>query len=362
MQSLALIALALVVAPAADGPRTYDGRHDISKINLTVAYFVPADRKPLPDWRDRVDYYLKRITAFQARELNGRSVIEPHLHPEPLVSKEPSSEFRQGDQNATYFRTMKEVRTLLDWKPDSTDGFPILLVLSDVNWRELDDFQRTRIVDGQAIHEGHVGGDGRHFPGAESGGARAIYDARRGYGMGLVSGDGWRVPYSGSDCVVYHEGIGHAIGLPHPEPIDNSVMGTAQYESWISQTRLNASQRTQLLGSEADEPNRSRDLFSTFTALQTPRVPKAGEPVALELTWPAGAVVRELRVRVQTDLFAPWESISNEVKGKPPTSIPLKTFDHPTPVSYRVDATLEDGQTAEIWGYFQVKPAKPSTP
>jgi hypothetical protein len=33
----------------------------------------------------------------------------------------------------------------------------------------------------------------------------------------------------------------------------------------------------------------------------------------------------------------------------------IGTFDRPTPVSYRVDATLEDGQAAELWGYFQVR-------
>jgi hypothetical protein len=116
----------------------------------------------------------------------------------------------------------------LNW-PGERDGFPIILVLSEINWRELDDFTRTRSVDGETRHEGNVSGDGRHFPGAESGGARAFYDANRGIGVGLVSADGWRVPYSGSDCVVYHEGVGHAIGLPHPEPGDDSVMGFAQY-------------------------------------------------------------------------------------------------------------------------------------
>lgn len=353
-----LVPLVLAALSATqDGPRTFDGRHDLATINLTVVYFVPADRKPLPDWQDRANYYIRRIVAFHARELGGRSVIEPHLHPGPLVSEHPASEFRQGDQNATYFRTMDDVKSRLGWKPDRSSGFPILLVLSDVNWRELDDFRRTRQEDGKEVHEGHIGHEGRHFPGAESGGARAIYNHRPGYGMGLVSGDGWRVPYSGSDCVVYHEGIGHAIGLPHPEPIDDSVMGTAQYRWWIHQTRLNASQREKLAGKDLGEPDRSRDLFSTFSALQSPRAPKVGEPVSIDLAWPEGAVVKEVRVRVQTDLFGPWETIPNQAWEKPPTVLPLRTFDQPTPVSYRVDATLEDGQTAEVWGYFQVAAA-----
>ena len=36
--------------------KTWDGRHDISKIEITVAYFVPKDRQPLPDWHDRISY------------------------------------------------------------------------------------------------------------------------------------------------------------------------------------------------------------------------------------------------------------------------------------------------------------------
>ena len=58
-------------------------------------------------------------------------------------------------------------------------------------------------------HEGNLAEDGRHFPVAESGGARVNYDAEKAHGVGLAHADGWRVPYSGSDCVIYHEGVGH---------------------------------------------------------------------------------------------------------------------------------------------------------
>lgn len=362
MRALAFSVLALTLTAAgfvrsADGPAatTFDGKHDASTIDLTVVYFVPKDRTPLPDWSDRVHYFVRRITAFHEREFGGISKIKATVHPTPLVSESPSAAFRKGDQNATFFGTMDDVRELLKWKPDPKNGFPVLLVLSDINWRELDDFRRTRVIDGRATHEGNIGAGGRHFPGAESGGARAIYNPK-GFGMGLVSSDGWRVPYSGSDCVVYHEGLGHSIGLPHPNPIDDTVMGTAQYSYWINEAKLNAKQKEKLgWKPPATEPDRSGDLFTQFRALQNPLVPKAGEAVDLALKWPKGAAVKSLTVRVQTDLLGPWVTIPNAVKGKPPASVALGTFDRPTPVSYRVDAALEDGQTAEIWGYFQVK-------
>lgn len=357
MRFLVLGILLSVASTAVAGPTTYDGKHDIGTVNLTVVYFVPSDRVPLPDWKDRVNYFVRRVTAFHDRELDGTSAIKANLHPTPLVTERATVDLRQGDQNRLFYDTMNEVKALLKWKPDPANGFPLLLVLSDINWRELDDFRRVRTVDEKEVHEGHVARNGRHFPGAESGGARAVYLSSPGYGMGLVSADGWRVPYSGSDCVVYHEGLGHSIGLPHPDPIDNSVMGTAQYQFWIHETRLNPFQKGKLGWQPPQaEPDRSSDLFTHFTALPEPLVPKAGDAVLLALKWPKGARLRGLSVRVQTELFGTWEATPTDApKGWLPEHVRLKAFDRPTPVSYRVDVTLDDGQTTELWGYFQVK-------
>ncbi|MGL4423038.1 MAG: hypothetical protein ACRCZF_20410 [Gemmataceae bacterium] len=363
--SLALLTSAPPVAPP--GPivapplplTTYDGRHAITTIHLTVVYFVPKDRPPLPDWKDRVDYYTRRIAAFHSRELDGQSKLVIATHPKPLVTPTRTADFRRGDQNRTFFKTMDEVKAQLPWVPDRSRGFPVLLVLSDFNWRELDDFQRTRQENDRTIQEGHIRNDGRHFPGAESGGSRATYIADPGYGMGLVSGDGWRVPYAGgSDCVIYHEGLGHSIGLPHPEPVDDSVMGVAQYQFWINEAKLNLGQKKKL-GWVAPEkrPDRRSDLFTHFVALQSPMVPKQNEPVELKLTWPTAAKVKELKIQTQTELLGKWEAVPVKLPedGTPPARVPLKAFEQKTPVSYRVDAKLADGQTAEIWGYFWVK-------
>lgn len=358
MRYCIVLSIALLFARngSAAPPTTYDGKHGIATVQLAVVYFVPKDRTPLTDWKDRIDYYVRRIAAFHERELDGISKLKIAVHPKPLVSGEETARFRRGDQNRTFFDTMDEVKSLLPWKPDRKLGFPVLLVLSDINWRELDDFRRVRIVDGKPVHEGNIARDGRHFPGAESGGARATYDARAGYGMGLVSGDGRRVPYSGSDCVVYHEGLGHSLGLPHPEPLDDSVMGTAQYRFWINETKLNLDQRRKLGWTPpAVEPNRSRDLFTHFAAVSNPKVPKPGEAVALALRWPKDANVKSIVLRHQTALDGPWNPTKVDAKGPPPESLSLGSFEAPTPVSYRINVELVDGQTAEIWGYFQVK-------
>ncbi len=349
------------VGAADEGPHTFDGKHPIGTIDLTVVYLVPKDRTPLIDWKERVDYFMKRIDAFERRESGGKSKLVIHAHSEPLVVARTAKEIRGDDPNQTFDHSMREAKEALKW-PGHPEGFPILLVLSDINWREMDDFHRIREVDGVKKFEGSLGEHGRHFPGAEAGGARATYHAAEGLGMGLVSADGWRVPYSGSDCVVFHEGLGHTIGLPHPEPADDSVMSAAQYRFWINQTWVTPSQKKGLGWVEdAREDARklasrepTRDLFTAFTAIPQPDVPAPNEPVRLKFTWPVEARLRDLKIRVQTDLLGPWHTVPIPVGDKPPDAVPIGSFDRDTPVSYRVDAVLQDGQAVELWGYFQV--------
>lgn len=345
-------------SPAVPGVHTYDGKWNLQHIAVTAVYFVPRGRTPLPDWQERVEYFARRLEAFHAREFYGQSKLTVTALPQPVRSTKSPEELRTGDQNAIFWETMQDIRATLKWPPPQRGAaFPILLVLSDINWRELDDFHRERMVKGNPVHEGYVAGNGRHFPGAESGGARAVYLPEEGVGEGLVSADGWRVPYSGSDCVVYHEGVGHAVGLPHPEPMDNSVMGTAQYSFWLHQARMNSQQQIKLGVKAPDvEPERSRNLFTTFTALPEPLVPVVGTPVVLKCVWPAGASVRTLRVQVQTELFGSWKTIPIPARELPKT-ISLGVFPTPTPVSYRIYVTLKDGQSDALWGYFQVNAA-----
>jgi hypothetical protein len=77
--------------------------------------------------------------------------------------------------------------------------------------------------------------------------------------------------------------------------------------------------------------------------------------VSLKLDWPDGAKVRSLRVRFQTSIDGPWIEAAQSWDGDAPSAAALGVFDRETPVSYRVDAVLEDGATAELWGYLQVR-------
>ncbi len=354
--AVALLWLAIPATATAE-PVTWDGRHSIESIEVRVVYFVPPDRTPLPDWHDRVAYLCRRIEQFHEREFQGQSTLSTQIHPEPFRSASTTDQLRVGDGDAIFFKTLREVDAELKFAQDRAKAFPILLVLSDINWRPLDDFYRLRPREGKLEFEGNYH-DGRHFPGAQSGGARATYLARRGVGWGLVSADGWRVPYSGSDCVVYHEGVGHTVGLPHPEPGNGSVMSLGQYRGWINQSWLDDDQKLRL-GWKRQQPVERTDLFSVFQAVAEPRVPQPDQATSLVFEWPADAELKSLRVRIQTDLLGPWLDVpvtfSDSDPGAPPERLSLGQFDRPTPVSYRVDVELRDGQQAELWGYFQVR-------
>jgi hypothetical protein len=355
-----LLAIALISSVSAQ-TKTWDGRHDTSQIDVTVVYFVPADRRPLPDWRERIDYFCNRIEQFHAREFQGTSTLQVIPREEPLVSELDTEQLRRGDANAIFFRTLGEVDKRLAFGEQKGDAFPILLVLSDINWRPLDNFYRLHPEGGQLVFEGNLN-QGQHFPGAASGGARATYLSDRGVGWGLVSADGWRVPYRGSDCVVYHEGVGHSIGLPHPEPDDESVMSMGQYHGWISESYIEKNQKSRLgWQPQQVEPSPQVNLFSAFRALPDNHEPKPGETIRLKLDWPANVKASTCRLRYQTAIDGPWIEVPQTWDTAAPATLLLGSFERPTPVSYRVNVETTDGATADLWGYLQVR-QDPLTP
>lgn len=346
----------LAAGAAAAGPiHVYGGTNDLGRISVTVVYLLPRDRPPVPDWRDRIDFAMRRVAAFHEREFSGLSVLEVRMPGEPLVSELTADKVREGDATAMFERMAAEARNRLGW-PGARDGsFPVLLLFSDQNHRELDDFTRTRIEDGVPVHEGHIGPDGRHHPGAKSGGSRARMDPRSGGGIALVTADGWRVPYEGSDCVAYHEGLGHTLGLPHPEPADRSVMSTAQYHMPIHRSWINADQKQRMGWAPPAAPPPSNTLFGAFHARHEPAGPRTGEPVRLDLSWPEGARVARITTATQTALFGPWhEAVLRPPEGTPPAFVALGAFSGATPVSWRIRVELADGRREELWGYFQV--------
>jgi hypothetical protein len=349
--------------PCAAQLTTWDGKYPIDQIEVTMVYFVPKDRQPLADWKQRLDYYAQRIEQFHQREFQTQSTLNVKVRSQVFSSDFSTEQLRVGDANQIFFKTMEEVDRELQFGRSSKETFPILLVMSDINWRPLDDFFRVRFKNQKAEFEGHYN-QGRHFPGAESGGARAVYWDNVGKGWGLVSADGWRVPYTGSDCVVYHEGVGHTIGLPHTDQANTSVMSLGQYHGWINESYVDVPQKRKL--GWKPEKTDENSLFSTFTAVPTPAVPQPSQSVSLQCTWPETTRLSSLTVELQTRLDSPWVLIKTysevELAAGLPASIELGAFDRSTPVSYRVRANAKEQPDVELIGYFQVRNSEDEYP
>jgi hypothetical protein len=352
----------LATAPVAAEMKTWDGRHSIAVIDATIVYFLSADREALPDWRERIDHYADRLRQFHEREFQGQSQLNIRVVPEPLVSGLTTAQLRAGNADNIFFRTLREADRRLEFGRGESGGFPILIVMSDLNWRPLDDFSRLAPTTTGWRFEGSLA-ESVHVPGAASGGARATYLAEQGKGWGLVSGDGWRVPYRGSDCVVYHEGLGHTIGLPHPEPGDDSVMGFGQYQLPLNRSYITESQKRKL-GWEPD-PTLSRSpqqrLFDSAWAAPEPPAPRPGQPVSLKLDLPADLSLAQPVVELQTSLRGPWTRVSVSDAALAQRLLPIGSFDRPAAVSYRVTVSPLDQPSGiesppiRLWGYFQVR-------
>jgi hypothetical protein len=335
----------------------------IRRIDVEAVYYVPFDGEPLGDWRERVEYHLDRAKKFHDREFCGQSELVCTVYPSPFVASATRSGFPQDDVNRFFWHIINEV-----WNSGRisfhNDMFPVLLVMSDVNFSpSYDDWTRTCSGEGCVFpppHSkcaGHVRDNGEDRPGTRCGGARSVFWPEKHIGLGLVTADGWRVPIKGTDCVVYHEGIGHAIGLPHPEPIDDSIMGLAQYVDSINKTWMNVDQKKNL-GWKEMQINKS-DLFSTLQVGHSPKNPSATDTVAIFAKFPSKCAVKSVVAECQKALREPFQSLGNarivDLNGETVAFWDLP----PTPIGhsigYRVRVETTAGQREEIWNYYKVR-------
>lgn len=353
-----------VLLPDAFGAmNTFGGMDTIDRIEVQVVYYLPKDSTPLPDWKERINYHIQRAEKFHQREFQDQSKLKIFMMDEPFVSSKTQAEMPDDNPNTFFWMILNEV-SASNKVQFNMYGFSILLVMSDHNFSpSYDDWNRT--CDGKgclfdAPHEdckGHVRGDGDHRPGSRCGGSRAVYWAQKHQGFGLVTADGWRVPIKGTDCVFYHEGIGHTVGLPHPEPNDDSVMGTAQYADAIHAAWVNESQK-EAMGFEKAEINRD-DLFSTFTIGHEPLAPEANEDIMFYAKLPKRFDVNSIVLEIQTDLWEPFQPV-NSFRQSIDGNEHLFRWNYSglesgKSLAYRIRVELNDGSEEMIWHFVNVK-------
>ncbi|MBI1388284.1 MAG: hypothetical protein GC154_07540 [bacterium] len=359
-----LFACCLFISARAEAQmHAFGGDDPIDRIGVRAVYYLPKGAAPLPDWRERLEYHLERAREFHQRELAGRSDLSYTIHAEPFISKDVQDDFPRDDVNNFYWKIMNEV-----WHSDAAiwdeSRFPILLVFADCNfspgyndWTRVCDPERCFLEPPHAECAGHVTASGEDRPGTRCGGARSVYWAEKHIGLGLVTADGWRVPIKGTDCVVYHEGIGHAIGLPHPEPIDDSVMGLAQYVDSIQATWIDGDQKEAMGWTPAQV--RRDDLFSTFSVSHVPLRPLAKKPVTIYASLPASFEVASIRAEIQTGLWSAFEPLPEPYRFEDGANQGFAWTLAPRVLNeclaYRVRVHTADGASEQIWNYFKVR-------
>jgi hypothetical protein len=354
------------LAKEAQNPVHIFGSTDsIEQIDAHIVYYITKERTALPDWKERIEYLMQRTEKFHAREFTGQSTLNYTIYPKPFIAQATHPELPKdpNDINAFYWHIMNEVWHSGEIK-FAENQLHIIIVLSDINFSDgYDDW--TRECDGEncpfpAPHaqcRGHVNGNGEDRPGSRAGGSRSLYWVDRHIGLGLVTADGWRVPLKGSDCVVYHEGLGHALGLPHPTPINNSVMGFAQYVDSIQKAWIDEDQKL-AMGWKKEAINQDC-LFSTFSVTHAPTDPSSLDGVTIKASFPSRFALASITADYQTDLWAPFQSLgsANLLEGVDTTHA-LWTVDpiaKGKSVAYRVKITTRNGETEEIWHYFKIR-------
>ncbi|RJP29977.1 MAG: hypothetical protein C4527_10895 [Candidatus Omnitrophota bacterium] len=347
----------------ASNLQVYNATDSIAVIDVQAVYYVPYDGEPLLDWRERVDYHMRRIQKFHTREFDGQSTINYTIYPSPFIASATKLGFPQDDVNRFFWNIVNEVwqSGRLSFDPNA---FPIILVFSDNNFSPAyDDWSRICRVENclypppHSDCAGFVAQNGEDRPGTRCGGACSVFWPEKHMGFGLVTADGWRVPIKGTDCVVYHEGVGHAIGLPHPEPIDNSVMGLAQYVDSINKAWINNDQKL-ALGWKPSEIN-NNNLFTQFEVSHSPTKPSATDSVQIIATFPKQTKWKSIRAEIQQALREPFRQIEPVEITKHENGFQARWTIPPIgknqSLAYRVRLTTEAGEQEEIWDYFKIR-------
>ena len=364
----AFVSVFILFASAAycrveSGIHVFGATDSIRKIDVEAVYYIPSDSEPLRDWHERLDYHLRRAQQFHQRELSGQSDLTYSIYPTPFIASATRFGFPQDDVNKFYWHTINEVwhSGKIQFKPGH---FPILLVFSDTNFSPAyDDWSRVCREDECFLDPphskcaGYVTGNGEDRPGTRCGGARSVFWPEKHIGLGLVTADGWRVPIKGTDCVVYHEGIGHAIGLPHPEPIDNSVMGLAQYVDSINKTWIDEKQKLKL-GWNTTEIDRS-DLFTGFELSHSPLNPSAEDTIAITASYPSRFKMESIVAEIQTGIREPFQPLESPVIGlegdRTTVTWKLGSIALNQSRSYRVRIKTDMGAHESLWNHFKVR-------
>ncbi|MGV8123193.1 MAG: hypothetical protein AB2L14_25815 [Candidatus Xenobiia bacterium LiM19] len=227
----------------------------ITKAKVHAFYLVPKERKPSLHWNSKIEALLENMRLFHEREFKGLSSVCFRLHHEPVVGRKITSEYRD-EKHCSYYEEMSRqvmeyerpegefdyhsYAVFVDWgKVDNEDGNGCDTYVGKRNDKTLD------VSDILQLH-GCCGGSWCEK-----------------YGSAIITEEAWKHPeIEGTDIVVYHECLGHPLGMPHTKS-EKGVMGFGQYahitleESYLEQEII-----SNMVVFSPDEAEKVSHLFS----------------------------------------------------------------------------------------------------
>ncbi|MBW3595825.1 MAG: hypothetical protein KY475_00965 [Planctomycetes bacterium] len=268
-------------------------REDVSirHVRLKAVYLVPKDRTPSAGWQDDLTNILPRLKNFHEREFRTArggefSKMSLELHG-PVTGAKSTDGYRDlGDD--FYGKMVREVRELdragglthpvyESASVEDQAGPPsvtVYLIFADWGLEDVAPASHyQKCLWDEAAHDYVCHGEppsardwldergyfvGGNAPAgydlsdiSQAGGSQArfwgIDDELGAYGAGIVTEEGWKHPeIEGTAVVAYHEGPGHSLGMPHPEPEaanarNPGVMGLALYNSTLEDAYIEPS-------------------------------------------------------------------------------------------------------------------------
>ena len=210
----------------------------INQILIVTLYVCPSDTKPYHNWKDNINILNNKISDFHTKQFKTLSQLKSSCFG-PIVLSHPTAHYT-GSLYTSYEYVEQFKHEAYQWinanKPLILNQEAPNLIIFQIcaEWGLLEckshpeEFKKT-ILYRQGKGVSHI----QRFHG--SCGMTDIPFDWNGEeiqcGMSIISEDIWKyADLPGSAIAVYHETIGHSLGIPHPaNPKKNGVMGFAMY-------------------------------------------------------------------------------------------------------------------------------------
>lgn len=195
----------------------------LANVAIRAFYVVPKDRAPYATWNSRVTDLAQQAASFHEREFGGASHAMVAVYPNVVVSTKTTQELRQVSFQRDFCEQVSKI------VPPNRNTFTSYAVFADFGeYDNVNGFCEANQKNIAPTCSARAGSPtiAQCF-GSASDYLSDFYGS--GYmGCGVITEDGWKNDIPGVSSVVYHEGVGHTMAMPHLKPPSQTgVMGLA---------------------------------------------------------------------------------------------------------------------------------------